>query len=76
MRYTSAMRVFVQYLVSLVVSAIFAAPLAAQERRASHCIALAEAAPGIAYLHKASWQDPVPEHSVRIRYLSHASFLI
>ena len=76
MRYTSAMRVFVQYLVSLVVSAIFAAPLAAQERRASHCIALAEAAPGIAYLHKASWQDPVPQHSVRIRYLSHASFLI
>lgn len=55
---------------------MLAQPAAAQERRASHCIALAEAAPGITYLHRAAWQDPVPELSLRIRYVSHASFLI
>ncbi|WP_142638006.1 MBL fold metallo-hydrolase [Ruegeria faecimaris] len=48
----------------------------AQERRPSHCIAIADAAPGIEYLHKAGWQDPVPEYSVRISYVAHASFLI
>ncbi|MEP2534106.1 MBL fold metallo-hydrolase [Shimia sp.] len=47
----------------------------AQERRPSHCIALAEA-PGVTYLHKASFQDPLPRHSVRISYIAHASFLI
>ena len=51
-------------------------PAEAQERRASHCIAIADAAPGIQYLHQAAWTDPVPEYSVRIQYLSHASFLI
>ncbi|PSL19616.1 MBL fold metallo-hydrolase [Shimia abyssi] len=48
----------------------------AQERRVSHCIALAEATPGIQYLHKASFRDPVEKHAVRISYISHASFLI
>ncbi|MBE9640396.1 MBL fold metallo-hydrolase [Salipiger mangrovisoli] len=57
---------------------LLAAPLPAeaQERRASHCIAIADATPGIGYLQKAAWTDPVPEFSVRIQYLSHASFLI
>ncbi|WP_417743327.1 MBL fold metallo-hydrolase [Salipiger sp.] len=51
--------------------------LQAQEaRQPSHCIAIADAAPGLHYLHKAAYTDPVPEYSVRIRYLSHASFLI
>lgn len=49
---------------------------AAQERRPSHCIAIADAAPGIGFIHKAAWQDPVPEYSVRISYVAHASFLI
>ncbi|WP_299658958.1 MBL fold metallo-hydrolase [uncultured Ruegeria sp.] len=48
----------------------------AQERRPSHCIAIADATPGIEYLHKAVWQDPVPEFSARISYIAHASFLI
>jgi L-ascorbate metabolism protein UlaG (beta-lactamase superfamily) len=47
-----------------------------QERRPSHCIAIADAAPGLAYLHKAAWSDPVPDYSVRISYIAHASFLI
>ncbi len=55
---------------------MIAAPAVAQHRPPSHCIAIADAAPGITYLHKASFQDPVPKHSVRISYLAHASFLI
>lgn len=51
-------------------------PATAQERPPSHCIAIADAAPGIEYLHKASWRDPLPEYSVRIHYINHASFLI
>lgn len=48
----------------------------AQERRPSHCIAIAGAAPGLTYLSKAAWQDPVQEFSVRISYIAHASFLL
>lgn len=48
----------------------------AQARKPSHCIAIADAAPGIAYLHKASFRAPLPDHTVRISYLAHASFLI
>ncbi|WP_417523009.1 MBL fold metallo-hydrolase [Marinovum sp.] len=48
----------------------------AQERRPSHCIAIADAAPGISYVHKASWQAPLPDYTVRIRYIQHAAFLI
>lgn len=47
----------------------------AQDRRPSHCIAIAEA-PGIEYLHKASFAAPVPDFSVRIRYIDHSMFLI
>lgn len=47
-----------------------------QDRRPSHCIAIADAAPGLQYLHKASWSDPVPQYSVRLHYIAHASFLI
>lgn len=56
---------------------LFATTLSAQDqRRPSHCIAIAEATPGVAYLHKASWTDPIPEYSVRIQYIAHASFMI
>lgn len=48
----------------------------AQDRRPSHCIAIADAAPGIAYLHKATWHEPLPDHTVRLHYIAHASFLI
>lgn len=53
-----------------------ALPAAAQERRPSHCIAIADATPGLEYLQRASWTEPVPEFSVRIHYIAHASFLI
>ena len=48
----------------------------AQDRRPSHCIAIADAAPGISYIHKAAWTDPIAENAVRLRYVSHATFLI
>lgn len=54
-----------------------ATSLTAQERRPSHCIAVADAAPGIEYLHKASWNAPLPDdYTVRLHYIAHASFLI
>lgn len=51
--------------------------LSAQEqRRPSHCIAIADAAPGLKFIQKASWTEPVPEFSVRLQYVGHASFLL
>jgi L-ascorbate metabolism protein UlaG (beta-lactamase superfamily) len=47
----------------------------AQERTPSHCVALAEATPGIQYLVPASL-GPVAPETVRIHYIAHASFLI
>ncbi|TCP62289.1 L-ascorbate metabolism protein UlaG (beta-lactamase superfamily) [Rhodovulum bhavnagarense] len=57
--------------------ALFAAlPALAQERRPSHCIALAEAAPGIAHVQLAAFGGPLPDHTVRIGYVGHATFVI
>lgn len=47
----------------------------AQQRTPSHCIALADAAQGVEYLHKASLPD-VPAENVFLHYIAHASFLI
>lgn len=54
---------------------IAALPLAAQaqDRRPSHCIAVAA---GPERVQQAAWSDPVPERSVRLSYLGHAMFLI
>ncbi len=49
---------------------------AQDSRRSSHCLAIADATPGIAYVQKASWTAPVPEFSVRINYVAHATFLL
>jgi L-ascorbate metabolism protein UlaG (beta-lactamase superfamily) len=65
-----------RFLISLTLSLLLALPALAQARRPSHCIALANAAPGLSYLHLASVRDPVPEYSVRISYIDHATFLI
>lgn len=47
-----------------------------QGRRLSHCIAIADATPGIGYLHKAAWTEPAPDGAVRIHYIGHSMFLI
>ena len=44
---------------------LFASIASAQGRRPSHCIALADAAPGLTYLHKAGFRDSVPDHTGR-----------
>lgn len=48
---------------------------AAQERTPSHCIALAQNTPGLEYVVPASL-GPVANETVRIHYITHASFLI
>ena len=45
----------------------------AQDRRPSHCIAIADAG---GFVHKAAYGDPVDEYSVRLNYVDHAMFLI
>lgn len=54
--------------------AVLAVPVQAQ--RMSHCIAIADATPGVSYLHKASFRDPVPDYAVRISYVAHSAYLI
>ncbi|MBP0481333.1 MBL fold metallo-hydrolase [Sagittula salina] len=49
---------------------------AQMQRIPSHCIAIAEAAPGLAYLQAAAWTDPVAQDTVRLHYIAHASFLL
>lgn len=66
------MRWFIGFL--LVLATAMAA--GAQERRYSHCIALADSTPGMNYVHLASFRDPVTPESVRIRYIDHSAFLI
>lgn len=48
----------------------------AQDRRPSHCIAIADANPALKYVQLANYRDPVSEFSVRISYIDHAMFLI
>ncbi len=47
-----------------------------QTRQPSHCVALAEATPGVTYLHHANWQKPLAEDTVRLTYIDHAMFLL
>ena len=54
----------------------FASAGASQERTPSHCHALADATPGIEFVHKANWQTPPPNETVAIHYVTHSSFLI
>lgn len=68
------MRAICLCLVALL-SAVFL-PAAAQDRRPSHCIAIADAAPGLDYVRLASLTAPVPENEVLIRYIDHSMFLI
>ncbi|MFP7570310.1 MBL fold metallo-hydrolase [Marivita sp. S2033] len=67
-------RLLVTLLIALLIPA---GGVSAQDtRRPSHCIAIADATPHAHFIQKASWTDPVPEYSVRINYVAHASFLL
>lgn len=56
--------------------AALAMPAHAQERIPSHCIALAEATPGVEVIHKAAFGEPLAEQTVRLTYVAHATFLL
>jgi len=65
--------------ISLLLLLMLPVPLSAQgtapTRIPSHCHALADATPGLQYLHRASLRA-VPEETVDLQYVGHASFLI
>ncbi|MFP4569683.1 MBL fold metallo-hydrolase [Rhodosalinus sp.] len=83
-------------MIRLLLAALVAlAPVAAvaqtgtQDRRPSHCVAIADAAPGLDYIRTAggperlwraatqpSHREPLPDHTVRLHFVAHASFLI
>ena len=65
-----------RWLLALLILPLLPVAAMAQDRRPSHCIAVADAAPGLTYVHKASWRDPLPEFTVRLSYITHASFLL
>ena len=61
----------------ILVFVLLGLPATAQERRPSHCFAIADAAPGLEYLQKASWRQPIEdEFSVRITYVDHSMYMI
>ncbi len=56
---------------------LFASAVAAQDRRPSHCVAVADASPGLAYVQNVSWQDPLAdEFTVRLSYIDHSMYLL
>lgn len=66
-----------KYMTVLAASLTLCATMAqSQDRIPSHCIAVADSAPGLEYVHQASFRDPLPDHTVRLTYLDHASFLL
>lgn len=61
----------------IALTALLALPAQAQERRASHCFAIAETIPSAAYVQKAAWNSPIRDQfSVRLSYIDHSMYLI
>ena len=54
---------------------LLALPAAAQERMPSHCIAVAQSAPGIQYA-SIDATAPLDDFTVRLRYIDHSMFLL
>lgn len=63
-------------LAALTFFAVAATSVGAQQRTPSHCIALADAAPGLEFVHRASYGAPLADGTVRISYVDHAMFLL
>ncbi|MGI9390475.1 MAG: MBL fold metallo-hydrolase [Boseongicola sp.] len=56
---------------------LFTSAATAQDRGPSHCIAVADAAPGLAYIQAVAWRDPLEdEFTVRLSYIDHSMYLI
>lgn len=64
-------------LLIVVAAVLCVTPALAQERRPSHCIAIAEADPAMEFVQLAGFRMPFPDaYTVRINYVEHATFLI
>ncbi|MGI3170571.1 MBL fold metallo-hydrolase [Pseudooceanicola sp. C21-150M6] len=61
---------------ALIAACLTLPALPADAQRMSHCIAIANAAPGLEYVQLAGFRDPVPEYSVRLSYVAHSTYLI
>ncbi|WP_223421769.1 MBL fold metallo-hydrolase [Tateyamaria pelophila] len=64
------------FLISFIAVCVSSIGVAAQTRTPSHCIALAEDIQGAEYVQRASYDVELAPETVRIHYISHASFLI
>ncbi|MGC9370276.1 MAG: MBL fold metallo-hydrolase [Paracoccaceae bacterium] len=62
--------------IALALLAVLAMPAQAQERRPSHCIALAQSAPGLEYVQLAAYGAPLERNTVRLSYIDHSMFLL
>lgn len=60
-----------------IIAVVLLAPAAlhAQERRPSHCIAVAEA-PGMEHVHRAAFAEPLADWTVRLSFIDHAMVMI
>ncbi|MBC7154012.1 MAG: MBL fold metallo-hydrolase [Rhodobacteraceae bacterium] len=56
--------------------ACYAGSAAAQDRIPSHCVALAQGVPGAQVMHKAAFGQPVARDTVRISFVTHATFTL
>ncbi|WP_095588778.1 MBL fold metallo-hydrolase [Actibacterium ureilyticum] len=55
---------------------LLALPAHAQERTPSHCIALAQSAPGLEYVVPASYGAALADETVRLSYVDHSTFVL
>jgi L-ascorbate metabolism protein UlaG (beta-lactamase superfamily) len=65
----------IRHLLATCLAVLAAAPAAAQITQ-SHCIALARATPGLDYVQTVAFGAPLDAETVRLNYVSHATFLI
>lgn len=57
--------------------AALALPAFAQDRRPSHCFAIAQSSPEMTWIHPAAWNTPIgDEYTVRLSYIDHSMYLI
>lgn len=64
-------------LVTVFLLALGTSAASAQDRRPSHCFAIADASPEMTYVRQASWRDAVKdEFSVRLSYIDHSMYMI
>ncbi len=61
---------------TVLVALSLALPAEAQTRRPSHCIAIADAAPGVEFLWRAAYGEPLAEGVVRLSYVGHSTYYL